>query len=141
MLVKALNATILDGQKSARSNIAERFTLRRSAFILNTVKIERGNFATKENLRAGVGIDRTRDILAKFEDGGTKTPREGSSIAIPVGARRRTSGSEYALRAAASRSSRFRSVYLRMDSRTALSLCSLQRFARPIAPSTGFGQS
>jgi hypothetical protein len=88
---KALNETATDFQTAERNVIASRFTLRRPDFIKRTIKIERGNFATKANLRAIVNVDEKRDLLSKFEKGGDKQPREGRSIAIPVEARRNKS--------------------------------------------------
>lgn len=85
---RALNQTANSVQKEIRLGIKERFTLRREDFILRTVKIEKGNRATKANPQVIVGIDRTRDVLAKFEDGGTKAPIDGSHIAIPINVRR-----------------------------------------------------
>lgn len=90
-VMKALNKTGTDFQEAERGVIARNFTLRRATFIRNTVKIERGNFATKANLRTIINIDPTRDVLSKFEEGKDKTPREGSSIAIPVAAKRNKS--------------------------------------------------
>lgn len=87
-LKNTLNYTALDFQKAERDRIAQNFTLRRPDFILNTVKIERGDFATKEKLEVIVSIDPTRDLLAKFEDGGVKESRNPQgSVAIPVDAR------------------------------------------------------
>ena len=88
-LMKTLNNTALDFQAEQQEHIARRFTLRRQQFVLNTVKINRGDFATKENLRAIVRIDPDRDVLSKFEDDGQKTPMFGGhAIAIPIEAKR-----------------------------------------------------
>lgn len=88
-LMKTINATAEDFQAAQQENVARRFTLRRPTFVMNTIKIERQNFATKDNLRAIVGIDPSRDVLSKFEDQGQKTPMfSGHALAIPIEAKR-----------------------------------------------------
>lgn len=88
---KALNDTANDAQRAIQDSLSQRFTLRRPDFIRRTIKRERPNdFATKDKLEAVVRIDPTRDVLAKFEDGGTKTPTQGKAIALPTEAVRRT---------------------------------------------------
>jgi hypothetical protein len=88
-MMKTLNNTAEDVQAEQQEHIARKFTLRRPTFILNTVKINRGDFATKDNLRAIVRIDPDRDVLSKFEDEGRR--RRCSlvhAIAIPIEAKR-----------------------------------------------------
>lgn len=76
-------------QAEKQEDIVRKFTVRRPSFIMNTVKIARGHFATKDNLRAIVGIDPERDVLSKFEEDGVKQPMfDGHSLAIPIEARR-----------------------------------------------------
>lgn len=87
---KALNDTANDAQRAIQDSLSQRFTLRRPEFIKRTIKRERKDMATKDNLVAVVRIDPTRDVLAKFEDGGTKTPTSGKAIALPTEAVRRT---------------------------------------------------
>jgi len=87
---KALNATANDAQRAIQDSLASRFTLRRPEFIKRTIKRNKGDFATKEMLVASVRIDPTRDLLAKFEDGGMKVPTNGRAIAIPTEHVRRT---------------------------------------------------
>lgn len=84
---KALNDTAIDAQENIRGGLFARFHLRRETFILRTVKIFPGEFATKDNPRAILRIDPTRDLLAKFERGGTKRPRYTRNIAVPRDAR------------------------------------------------------
>lgn len=86
----ALNRVANKGQAAARAGIQRTFTLRRPQFLLNTVKINREDRATKTRLDVTVRIDPERDILAKFEAGGSKTPRDGRHIAIPTNNVRRT---------------------------------------------------
>jgi hypothetical protein len=86
--MKAINYTALDVQLAEQEHVARSFTLRRPEFVMNTVKIQRGNFATKDNLRAIVEIDRDRNFLTKFEDGKDKIPSAAKSIAIPIEAKR-----------------------------------------------------
>jgi hypothetical protein len=88
-VMKALNETATDFQKMQRQSLNQDFTLRRKEFIDRTIKIEKGNFATKDNLRVIVNIDPQRDVLSKFEKGGEKEPtRGGKSIALPITVRR-----------------------------------------------------
>jgi hypothetical protein len=89
-MMKTLNNTAEDVQAGQQEHIARKFTLRRPTFILNTVKINRGDFATKDNLRAIVRIDPDRDVLSKFEDDGKKTAMfaPAHAIAIPIEAKR-----------------------------------------------------
>ena len=89
---KAINATAKDFQEEQRRGIARRFTLRRKTFVLRTVKINRGDFATKHKLEARVQIDPRRNILAKFELGGRKRPRRGKHVAVPIAVRRTRKG-------------------------------------------------
>lgn len=87
---KALNDTANDAQKAIQDGLGQRFTLRRPDFVKRTIKRNREDFATKEKLEAVVRIDPTRDVLAKHESGGTKTPRAGRAIALPTEHVRRT---------------------------------------------------
>lgn len=84
---QALNATALDIQTAERARLGAEFTLRRKDFIERQgAKIKR--FATKAVPSVEIGVDPKADFLAKFETGGTKTPRAGSDLAIPEGVRR-----------------------------------------------------
>ncbi len=88
---KALNDVANDAQRAIQGGLAQRFTLRRPDFILRTIKRERpADFASKTSLVATVRVDPRRDILAKFEEGGTKAPVSGRAIAIPTSQVRRT---------------------------------------------------
>lgn len=84
----ALNRTAEDGQAAVRRHLTEAFTLRRKAFIERTIKIETRDRASKTKLFVDVGVDPTRDFLAKFELGGLKTPRSGKSLAVPIDVKR-----------------------------------------------------
>lgn len=87
---RALNAVANHAQADIRQGIQQRFTLRRPQFVLNTVKINREDRATKTKLDVTVRIDPERNILAKFEKGGTKQAKDGRHIAIPTTNLRRT---------------------------------------------------
>jgi hypothetical protein len=88
-MMKTINETAEDGQAEEQELVARKFTLRRPTFVLNTVKINRGEFATKDNLRAIVRIDPERDVLSKFEDDGEKSAMfAGHALAIPIEAKR-----------------------------------------------------
>lgn len=80
----ALNKVANHAQSAVRDGIKRTYTLRREQFVLNTVKINREDRARKDKLDAIVRIDPERNILAKFEEGGTKTARDGRNIAIPT---------------------------------------------------------
>jgi hypothetical protein len=88
----AVNETAKAAQQAVRAHVAGAFTLRKPQFILNTVKIEKYDFATKRNPTAfRLKIDDAptkgggrRDVLAKFEPGGSKTTLDPTfPIAIP----------------------------------------------------------
>lgn len=87
----ALNRTGDDGQAAVRKHLGQVFTLRRRDFIERTIKIENRDRATKTSPFVIVGIDPTRDVLAKFEIGGQKTPISGKALAVPINARRNKS--------------------------------------------------
>lgn len=92
-LSQALNKTALEFQKQERKGIDEHFSLRRKSWAQRNVKIGRGDFATKKRLVATVrmeapGDPSRSDVLAKFEAGGTKQPKDGGRLAIPDKARR-----------------------------------------------------
>lgn len=81
----AVNETVKAAQNAVRAHVAGQFTLRRAQFILNTVKIEKFDFATKRNPTAfRLKIDEKREYLAKFEEGGTRQAKDPAfPIAIP----------------------------------------------------------
>jgi hypothetical protein len=89
-MVKTLNAVANDAQREVRVGLGA-FTLRRKAFVERTIFRDRAtDFASKTSLVARVRIDPRADFLAQHEDGGTKTPRDGRSIAIPLPAVQKT---------------------------------------------------
>jgi hypothetical protein len=97
--MKALNELATGFQADERAVIQSSFTVRRP-WVLQGVKIDREDFATKEKLEARVRIDQQRDFFDKFEEGGIRTPVTGGihrkgggggsarSLAIPVNVRR-----------------------------------------------------
>lgn len=95
----AINDTAEQFQEVERRHLLDVFQARRPKWVRDNVKIRRGDFAhPKRGLRAivrmeapGKSADRT-DVLAKFEDGGTKTPRDGSRLAVPAEAKRTPRG-------------------------------------------------
>ena len=88
---QALNDTAKDFQVVERQHVDRTMTVRQRTFILNTVKIERGDFATKDKLAVTVQIDPTRNQLAKFEEGGEKHSIQGKHyVAILLPDIRRT---------------------------------------------------
>jgi hypothetical protein len=90
-MATALNTTANAVQSEVRQGLNERFTLRRKAFIENTIYRQRGtDFATKSHFQAIVRVHPERDVLAKHERGGTKAPIDGKYLMLPTSAVRRT---------------------------------------------------
>lgn len=85
--MKAMNESAIKGQDAERLRMQSEFTIRRP-WVLQGVKINRGDFATKRKLEVRVSVDADRDFLNKFEFGTPKTPRDGKAIAVPIEARR-----------------------------------------------------
>jgi hypothetical protein len=83
---KAINALMVHGQGIVQAQLSTEFTLRRKTFIERTVKVRQ--WANKRALIAEIGIDPTRDFLAKFEEGGRKRPIDGTALAVPIAVRR-----------------------------------------------------
>jgi hypothetical protein len=88
-----LNDTALDFQQAEREQISSSFTLRKPQWVLSTVKILRGDFATKQRPIATVSMGKgatpergkAEGLLAQFEDGGFKESRDPDfPIAIPT---------------------------------------------------------
>lgn len=87
----AVNWTALGAQRDIRAHVRQEFTLRRPDFILKTIKVEKGDWATKRNpLAFRLKIDDKRydkgrrDLLAKFEAGGTRArPDRDAPVFIP----------------------------------------------------------
>lgn len=89
-----LNDTALDFQQAERERIASSFTLRKPAWVLKTVKIGRGDFATKEKLNVTVSMGqgsaspeaaKAEGLLAKFEEPGQKESLDPTfPIAVPT---------------------------------------------------------
>lgn len=83
----ALNTTANEIQKGIQASLPGKFTLRRPAYIRQSIyrkpgedfpQIAAGTFS------AAVRINEERDVLAKFEEGGTKTPRGGRTVTVPI---------------------------------------------------------
>lgn len=87
---RALNAVAFDFQDAQRGGLAERFRLRRPAFVQQGIyfpKQQRADYR-RGDLSATVSIEPKRDFLSKFEQGGWKAPRSARRLAVPIGARR-----------------------------------------------------
>ncbi|WVR18326.1 hypothetical protein y223_00046 [Bordetella phage PY223] len=84
----ALSKTVLQVQHAERIELNRMFTVRKAAFMRNRVKIFKFPKATPDGLVAVIGInDKVRGsplLLATFEDGGKKSPVQGSRVAIPI---------------------------------------------------------
>lgn len=84
---QALNDVAKGFQADERQVISGGMTIRRP-WVLQGVKIDRGDFATKQKVEARVRVDEQHDFLVKFEQGGARLPRTGRSLAVPVNVRR-----------------------------------------------------
>jgi len=84
--MKSLNEMATSFQDAERQGISARMTIRRP-WVLQGVKIERGDFATKDKLSVRVHVDESRGFLDKFEPGGARTPITSRSLSVPEGAR------------------------------------------------------
>ncbi len=80
----ALNNTGKAVQSAQQEAIRRNFKIRRE-WVLQGVKIAR--FSTKARLVVTIVIEKARDFMVKFEDGGIKRPR-GKHLAIPNEVRR-----------------------------------------------------
>lgn len=90
---QALNDAALAGQKAQREHQRQVFTVRRPSFVDRAVKIK--PFAKKRSLEARVLVDppggqRRADVLTQHESDPRKQPVEGSSVAVPTAAVKRT---------------------------------------------------
>lgn len=82
----AVNRTALAAQHGIRAGVAQRFILRRPQFVLQTVRIEKYDFANKRRptaFRIKIDERESRDFLAKFETGGKKESLD-PTIPIPI---------------------------------------------------------
>lgn len=80
----AINRTVKDVQDGIRASLHQHFIVRRAPFIERGIKIDRGDFSTKDKLEARVHLDEQTDFLAKFETGGIKSPSRARALAIPT---------------------------------------------------------
>jgi hypothetical protein len=88
---QALNDTGTQFQQAERQHVQRTMTVRQKTYILNSIKIPRGSFATKEKLEVTILIDPERNQLARHERGGDKTSIQGKPyVAIPLPDLRRT---------------------------------------------------
>jgi hypothetical protein len=78
----ALNRTAVEFQAAERVDMQGRFTIRRP-WVLQGVKIDRGDFATDQKLSARIHIDQAHDFLDKFEEGTPKVSTIGGSLVVP----------------------------------------------------------
>lgn len=90
----AINECLKRAQRAQQAQQRSAFDVRNSRFMDQAVKIK--PFAKKTALFGVIQIDppggkARADILTKFEDGGTKRPKGGRSIAVPGRQVRRTS--------------------------------------------------
>lgn len=82
----ALNQTAKDVQAAIQKSIAAKFTLRQPRWLLQGVKIEQFVKKSSAQFAITVKLDASRQLLAKFEEGGEKTAGDPNRpIAIPSG--------------------------------------------------------
>ena len=74
----AVDDVVKLAQEAERTNVQAAFKVRRSDYIRGSIKILQ--FPKKGSPVAIIGIDPTRNVLAKFEDGGQKTPRSSGIV-------------------------------------------------------------
>jgi len=82
-LALALNRTANDAQKAEQNRIAKAFKLRRDTFVIQGIKIEKADRATKTSQRVVIQVDAARQFLDKFEKGDPRIPRKGRWLWLP----------------------------------------------------------
>lgn len=80
----SINDTTNQAQSAVQKTLPEEFTLRRESFIKESIYIGPNDRATKDRLSGTVRVNPARNFVAKFEDGGQKTPIGGKALAVPV---------------------------------------------------------
>lgn len=80
----AINHTLDDIQGAVRQHVHSTFIMRSQDFIDRSIYIGPRDRARKDSLEGTVRINPDRDFLAKFEDGGEKTPLRSTTLAIPI---------------------------------------------------------
>lgn len=84
---RALNECAVAFQADERAVMQSEFTIRRP-WVLQRIKINRNEFATKAKPEVVVRVDPQGDFLNKFEAGGIRTPRGGKkALSVPIGAK------------------------------------------------------
>lgn len=89
-MAKAVNDVTLEARDYLKDRNRQAFIIRRP-WVLNGWRVK---LASKRMtpIKATLWLDPTRDFLAKFEAGGSKVSRSGSSLAVPLDARRGAKG-------------------------------------------------
>jgi len=87
---KAINATLVDGQRAQRQHMRRAFTLRRPGFADRSIKIRGGDWATKRRLKGIIRVETPgggarNDVFTQHEPGGDKHPLSGTRLAVPQG--------------------------------------------------------
>jgi hypothetical protein len=80
----AINNTLNDIQRDVRTHVHSTFIMRAQDFIDRTIYIGPLDRAKKDRLTGTIRINPDRDFLAKFEDGGEKTPQGSASLGVPI---------------------------------------------------------
>lgn len=79
----ALNRTAVDAQGAMQRHLQAAFTLRREAFILRGIKIERADRSTKTNWRVIIQVAPAVDFLIRAEEGDDHVPAHGKWLWKP----------------------------------------------------------
>jgi hypothetical protein len=79
-----LNGLAKRVQANLQQDMADSLKIRRTAFIKNAVKIDRGTFALTNRLSVTIHLDDRADFLSQFESGGEHVPAFGHDhLAFP----------------------------------------------------------
>lgn len=89
-LSKATNQVTLEARDYLKDRNRQAFIIRRP-WVLNGWRVRLSN-KRQTPIKATLWLDPTRDFLSKFEEGGSKQSRSGSSLAVPIEARRGAKG-------------------------------------------------
>ncbi len=89
-LSKATNQVTLEARDYLKDRNRQAFIIRRP-WVLNGWRVRLSN-KRQTPIKATLWLDPTRDFLSKFEDGGSKQSRSGSSLTVPIEARRGAKG-------------------------------------------------
>lgn len=85
-MAKAVNDVTLEARDYLKDRNRQSFIIRRP-WVLNGWRVRLAN-KRQAPIKATLWLDPSRDFLAKFQEGGSKQSRSGSSLAVPLDARK-----------------------------------------------------